>query len=148
MQASTACLALIKECEGFRAKPYLCPAGVPTIGYGSTRYEDGRPVNLSDPSITPAQADTIMRKTLQEYEAAVSRYVTVPLTQNQFDALVDFSYNAGAQNLRTSTLLKLLNLKQYTQAANEFDRWVYAGGKKLPGLIKRRALEKALFLKA
>jgi len=148
MQASNACLDLIKQSEGFRAEPYLCPAGVPTIGYGSTRYADGRPVNLKDPAITKAQADTIMLATLQEYQAAVSRYVTVPLTQNQFDALVDFSYNAGAQNLRTSTLLKLLNQKEYALAANEFERWVYGNGEKLPGLVKRRALEKALFLKA
>ncbi|MEY5098643.1 MAG: hypothetical protein RJA36_1362 [Pseudomonadota bacterium] len=147
MQSSSECLSLVRTCEGFRASPYRCPAGIPTIGYGSTRYADGRPVKLSDPPITTAQADAIMRQTLKEYEAAVNRYVTVPINQNQFDALVDFAYNAGAQNLRNSTLLRLLNQRQYAQAANEFGKWVFAGPQRLPGLVKRRALEKQLFLK-
>jgi len=147
MKASANCLALIKACEGFSAKPYLCPAGVPTIGYGSTRYADGKKVALSDPHITVAQAEEIMRTTLGEYEAAVNRYVGVPLTQNQFDALVDFAYNAGAQNLRTSTLLRMLNAGNYAGAANQFERWVYSGGTKLYGLVKRRKLEADLFLK-
>ena len=90
-------------------------------------------------------ADDIMRATLKEYEEAVSRYVKVPLNQNQFDALVDFAYNAGAQNFRTSTLLKLLNQGDYATVAGEFDKWVYGGGKKLNGLVKRRDLERQLF---
>jgi len=147
MQSSDECLNLVRTCEGFRASPYRCPAGIPTIGYGSTRYADGRAVKLTDPPITTAQADAIMRQTLKEYEAAVNRYVTVPINQNQFDALVDFAYNAGAQNLRNSTLLKLLNQGQYEGAANEFDKWVMGAGQRLPGLVKRRALEKQLFLK-
>lgn len=148
MKVSDECLNLIKECEGFRAEPYLCPANVPTIGYGSTRYADGRAVTLSDAPISETEAVELMKATLTEYETAVTRYVTAPLNQNQFDALVDFAYNLGPQNLKTSTLLKLLNEQQYTEAANEFDRWVHSGGKKLPGLIKRRALEKELFLKS
>ncbi len=148
MKASDNCLALIRECEGFRAAPYRCPAGVPTIGYGSTRYADGRPVAMTDQPITAAQADTIMRATLREYEAAVSRYVAVPLNQGQFDALVDFAYNCGAQNLRTSTLLRKLNAGDYSGASNEFGRWVNGGGKKLPGLVKRRELERRLFVGA
>ena len=145
MLVSDNCFSLIRECEGFSASPYRCPAGVPTIGYGSTRYADGRAVQMSDPAITQDQADDIMRTTLKDYENAVSRYVTVALNQNQFDALVDFAYNAGAQNLRTSTLLKLLNQGDYDGAAGEFDKWVYGGGKKLNGLVKRRALERQLF---
>jgi lysozyme len=125
--------------------PYLCPAGIPTIGYGSTRYADGTPVKLGDPPISQAQADNIMRATLGEYEAAVTRYVTVPINQNQFDALVDFAYNAGAQNLRTSTLLKMLNAGNVAGAKAQFSRWVYGGGKPLTGLVKRRAAEAALF---
>jgi lysozyme len=145
MQATDGCLNLIKASEGFRASPYLCPAGVPTIGYGSTRYADGRSVKLTDKPITEEQAQAIMKVSLKEYESAVSRYVSVPLNQNQFDALVDFAYNAGAQNLRTSTLLKLLNQGVYDKAAGEFGKWVYGGGKKLDGLIVRRRLEKELF---
>jgi lysozyme len=145
MQVSDNCLNIIREFEGFKSKPYLCPAGVPTIGYGSTRYADGTPVKLSDPPITEAKADEIMHATLGQYEDAVNRYVTVPINQNQFDALVDFAYNAGAQNLRTSTLLKLLNQKDYDGAAGQFGAWVYGGGKKLPGLVRRRAAEQRLF---
>jgi lysozyme len=146
MKSSNDCLVLIKSCEGFSAKPYLCPAGVPTIGYGSTRYADGRKVTLNDKSITVEQADEIMRTSLVEYENAVNRYVKVPITQGQFDALVDFAYNAGAQNLRNSTLLKMLNAGDYAGAAKQFERWVYADGKILFGLVKRRKLEAALFL--
>ncbi|NTU59272.1 MAG: lysozyme [Chlorobiaceae bacterium] len=145
MQVSEGCLNLIRKSEGFRAKPYRCPAGIPTIGYGSTRYADGRAVKLTDSPITQEQADDIMRATLGEYEAAVTRYVTVEINQNQFDALVDFAYNAGAQNLKNSTLLKLLNKGQYENAAIEFGKWVYGGGKKLGGLVTRRGLERELF---
>ncbi|NTU52847.1 MAG: lysozyme [Chlorobiaceae bacterium] len=145
MQVSGNCLKIIREFEGFSAKPYRCPAGVLTIGYGSTRYENGTPVKLTDPPITEAKAEEIMRATLGQYEAAVNRYVTVPLNQHQFDALVDFAYNAGAQNLRTSTLLKLLNQKNYTDAANQFGKWIYGGGEKLEGLVRRRASERKLF---
>ncbi len=145
MKASDDCLSLIREFEGFRASPYLCPAGVPTIGYGSTRYATGRPVKMTDQPITMAQADDIMRASLGEYESAVTRYVQVPLHQCQFDALVDFAYNAGTKNLLGSTLLRLLNAGDYPGAAAEFDRWVFGAGKKLPGLVRRRAAERKLF---
>jgi lysozyme len=146
MQVSDGCLNLIRKSEGFKASPYRCPAGIPTIGYGSTRYADGTAVKLTDPPITRQQADDIMRATLKEYEAAVTRYVTVPISQNQFDALVDFAYNAGVQNLKSSTLLKQLNQSQYDKAAAEFEKWVYGGGKKLGGLVTRRGLERELFV--
>lgn len=147
MNVSEKCLALIREFEGFRSKPYLCPAGVPTIGYGSTRYEDGTHVTLKDWPIDQARANAIMRTTLaREYEPAVQRYVKVPLTQGQYDALVDFAYNAGAKNLLQSTLLKKLNAKNYAGASKEFEKWVYGGGKVLPGLVRRRKAEQALFL--
>lgn len=145
MKASERCLDLIRRFEGFRSKPYRCPAGVPTIGYGSTRYADGRPVKLTDAPITQEQADDIMRQTLGEYENAVNRYVTVPLSQNEFDALVDFAYNAGAKNLLNSTLLRKLNAGDRKGAAREFDRWVHANGEVLPGLVKRRMAERNLF---
>jgi GH24 family phage-related lysozyme (muramidase) len=86
-----------------------------------------------------------MQATLGQYEDAVNRYVTASINQNQFDALVDFAYNAGAQNLRTSTLLKRLNQGDYAGAAAQFDVWVNGGGKKLPGLVRRRASERTLF---
>jgi lysozyme len=145
MTSSDNLINLIKESESFRSQPYLCPAGVPTIGYGSTRYADGRAVRMTDPPITEYGAQGIMRAALKEYESAVNRYVSVPLTQCQFDALVDFAYNAGAQNLRTSTLLRKLNSGDYAGAAKEFGKWIYGGGKKLGGLIKRREAEQKLF---
>ena len=145
MKASINCINLIKKFEGFSAKPYLCPAKVVTIGYGSTRDTDGKAITMAHPAITEQQAISLMQSTLVTYEDAVSRYVTAYINQNQFDALVDFAYNAGAQNLRTSTLLKLLNAKDYEGASNEFSKWVYGGGKKLNGLIKRREAERILF---
>ena len=147
MKASDRCIGLIETSEGFSAKPYKCPAGVWTIGLGSTRYEDGTPVKPTDPPITLDRSRQIVAATLaSEYEPAVQRYVQVPLTQGQYDALVDFAYNAGAQNLRTSTLLKKLNAGDYSGASAEFSKWVNGGGKKLPGLVKRREAERQLFL--
>lgn len=146
MKVSDNCLELIRKSESFKARPYRCPAGIPTIGYGSTRYANGRAVRLSDPPITEEVANEILYATLGEYENAVSRYVTVPINQNQFDALVDFAYNAGTQNLRTSTLLKQLNKGNYDKAADEFGKWVYGGGKRLKGLEIRRGLERELFV--
>lgn len=145
MNASDDCLDLIRRFEGFRSMPYLCPAGVPTIGYGSTRYEDGTPVTLNDAAIERARADQIMRATLTSYEDAVRRYVKVPLTQGQYDALTDFAYNAGPKNLQTSTLLRKLNAGDYAGAAEQFGRWVYGGGQVLMGLVRRRTAERALF---
>lgn len=145
MKASEKCLELIRRFEGFRSKPYRCPAAVPTIGYGSTRYADGTPVKLTDAPITQEQADDIMRATLGEYENAVNRYVSVSLNQNEFDALVDFAYNAGAKSLLNSTLLKKLNAGDRKGAAQQFERWVYADGEILGGLVRRRMAERVLF---
>ena len=146
MEASMNAIKLIQDSEGFRAKPYLCPAGVPTIGYGSTIYENGTHVKLSDPEITEERAIEILFDQLKKYENAVNRYVHVPINQNQFDALVDFAYNAGAGNLQRSTLLRKLNTGDYEGASHEFGRWVYGGGKKLNGLVKRREAERLLFV--
>lgn len=147
MKASNELIKMIEspDFEGFSSKPYLCPAGIPTIGYGSTYYEDGTHVKLTDAPITKERAEAILRSELGTYESAVNSFVKVPMTQGQFDALVDFAYNAGTGNLQKSTLLKKLNAKDYKGAAGEFDKWVYGGGKKLGGLVKRRAKERTLF---
>ena len=131
MKTSSKGKAIIKQYEGFRAKPYLCPAKIPTIGYGATYYTDGRKVKLSDPAISEADADKLLDKMLVKYEDAVNRYVQVPMTQNQFDALVSFCYNLGQENLRNSTLLKKVNAKDFKAAADQFLRWNRAGGKVL-----------------
>jgi len=146
MKASINAIKLIQDSEEFMSKPYLCPAGVPTIGYGSTIYENGTRVKLSDPEITEERAVEILFDQLKKYENAVNRYVHVPINQNQFDALVDFAYNAGAGNLQKSTLLRKINAGDYEGASKEFSKWVYGGGKKLNGLVKRRDAERRLFV--
>lgn len=146
MKTSDKGLALIKEFEGFSARPYLCPAGVPTIGYGATYYPDGKRVTMADKSVSEADATAMLRSMLASYEAGVSRYVHVPLTQGQFDALVSFAYNVGLSALKDSTLLRLVNARDYAGAAAQFARWNRAGGKVLPGLTRRREAERVMFL--
>lgn len=142
MEISENGINLIKNFEGCKLNAYKCPAGILTIGYGHT----GADVSAGA-KITQDEAERLLKQDLIIHCNNVSRLVKVPITQNQFDALVSFEYNLGYGNLASSTLLKLLNAKKYSDAANQFERWVYAGGKKLAGLIKRRAAEKALFLK-
>lgn len=146
MKTSDKGLALIKKFEGFSAKPYLCLAGVPTIGYGATYYPDGRRVTMQDRPVTEADATAMLRAMLASYEAGIARYVQVPLTQGQYDALVSFAYNLGLAALKSSTLLRLLNARNYAGAAAQFPRWNRAGGKVLPGLTRRREAERKLFV--
>lgn len=139
MQISKAGLDLIKQFEGLYLKAYRCPAGVPTIGYGHTAG-----VAMGQ-TITQQQADDYLRRDVRQFERAVSRLVRVPLTQGQFDALVSFAFNLGEGALAQSTLLRLLNAGDYAGAAAQFDRWNKAAGRVLPGLVRRRAAERALF---
>ena len=132
--------------EGFESQPYLCPAGIPTIGYGSTRYADGTKVTLNDEPITHDDAIELLYATITPFEDAIHKNVTAPINQNQFDALVSFVYNVGAGNFAKSTLLKKLNKADYQGAGDEFLRWNKAGGKVLNGLTRRRDAERALFL--
>lgn len=134
-------MKLTEEFEGCRLEAYLDVAGVPTIGYGHTKG-----VGMGD-RCTLEQAAKWLREDIAEAEAAVNRLVKVPLTQNQFDALVDFTFNLGAGNLIKSTLLRLLNKGDYKNAAVEFIRWNRAGGFVRAGLTRRRMAEKELFLK-
>lgn len=146
MQISKKGIDLIKQFEGLRLEPYLDVAGIPTIGYGNTYHDNGRRVSLRDEPITAEWAEVLLKETLRRYENAVSRYVQVSISQNQFDALVSFAYNVGNEALRKSTLLLKLNKWLYKEAAAEFDKWVYANGERVQGLVNRRAQEKALFL--
>lgn len=142
MKTSNVGIDLIKSFEGCILKAYKCPAGVWTIGYGHTAgVEEGQ-------KITQAQAEEFLKEDLKRFETYIENLVTVKINQYQFDALVSFCYNVGPQNLKTSTLLKLLNKGYYEEAAEQFDRWVKAGDKKLAGLVKRRAAEKELFLRS
>ncbi len=141
LQISDAGLALIEGFEGFVPDWYFDPVGVRTIGFGWT---GALPDGLVPP-LTEAEGRRLLRETVGAYEAAVRRLVAVPLAQAQFDALVSFTYNLGASNLSSSTLLRLLNEGRPGEAAAEFDKWVLANGAPLPGLVRRRAAERALF---
>ena len=132
-------LDIIKASEGLRLTAYRCPADVWTIGYGHTKG-----VKPGD-KCTVSQADQYLREDCSDAEWAVNAQVTVPINQNQFDALVSFVFNLGGTNLKTSTLLQKLNGADYVGAALEFPRWNKAGSKVLPGLVKRRAAEQTLF---
>lgn len=141
MNISQKGIDLIKNFEGCRLTAYRCPANILTIGYGHT----GSDVVIGQ-NITQEQAEKLLKSDLLVHCNNVSRLVKVPLTQNQFDALVSFEFNVGYGNFASSTMLKLLNQKKYREAAAQFDRWVYANRKVLAGLVKRRAAEKNLFL--
>ncbi|MDP9801934.1 lysozyme [Acinetobacter calcoaceticus] len=131
--------------EGLKLSAYDDGTGVWTIGYGTTRYPNGKRVSEGD-RCSLEQAKTYMQHDLKIFERAVSSSVTVPLKQHQFDALVSLTYNIGVGAFKHSTLLKKLNSGDYKEAANQFDVWVNAGGKRLQGLVNRRAMEKKLFL--
>ncbi len=131
---------LIKRWEGFRDKAYLCPGNVWTIGYGHTKNV------RAGMCISKAQAEELLKEDLKYFENAVRQLSKVELTQGQFDALVSFTFNVGVYAFKKSTLLRLVNQGDFLGAAEQVDRWVYANKKKLPGLVKRRAEEKQLFL--
>lgn len=139
-------LELIKEFEGFRTNAYLCPAKVWTIGYGNTFYGDGRKVKQGD-RITEAEAERLLKITVESFAEQISKVITVPVTDNQFSALVSLAYNIGVGAFARSTLLRLLNQKHYAQSADQFMVWTKAGGRTLEGLRRRRSRERALFLK-
>lgn len=139
-------LNLIKKYEGFRAAPYKCPAGIPTIGYGATYYPDGRKVKLTDKPTTQREADTMLLNMLKHYEQGVDSFTTDKVNQNQFDALVSIAYNIGLQALKGSTLIRKVNLDPNDKTIkNEFMRWTKANGKVLDGLINRRKEEAELY---
>lgn len=132
---------LIKSFEGCRLTAYQDSVGVWTIGYGHTYGV------YAEMTITEQQAEDYLRADLGTSESAVNRLITCAINQNQFDALVSFAFNLGLGNFTSSTLLKKLNTGDITSAANEFEKWVKAGGEVLEGLVRRRAAEKELFLK-
>jgi len=146
MKISQTGLDLIKKFEGFSAKPYLCPAGVPTIGYGATYYTNGTRVTMSDPSISEEWAEQLLSNMAHIYEKGVESLVIPKITQNQFDALVSFAYNVGVTNFRKSTLLRLINKDPNNpEITTQFMKWVRGGGKVINGLIKRRQIESKLY---
>ncbi|MEG9884436.1 MAG: lysozyme [Hyphomicrobiales bacterium] len=145
MHTNRAALDLITRFEGFAPEPYRCPAGVWTIGYGSTRTPDGKRVDEDTPKLDRRQATAWLMTTLKRTESVVDRLIVVPLAENQFGALVSFTYNVGSGNLKASTLRARLNRGDTQGAAAEFPKWRFAKGQVLAGLVRRRAAERALF---
>lgn len=145
MKISKLGLNLVRHFEGMYLRGYKCPANVWTIGYGHTGLVDGKPIH-GNMIITEEKAIELLQQDMTVFENAVKDSVKVPLTQNQFDALVSFAFNVGAGALRNSTLLKLLNQGKYEEVPAQFLRWNKGGGKVLAGLTRRRKAEGHLFV--
>ena len=156
MKVSQKCIQQIKIDEGVRNKPYQCPALLWTVGVGHVIDPHHAKVPFAERKTLPIPAgwdrvlsadeiDDILRKDLARFEAGVLRLIKVPMTQGQFDALVSFSFNVGLGNLQNSTLRMKVNREDYEGAAEQFLVWTKAGGKVLPGLVKRRTHEKEMF---
>ena len=138
---------LIKLYEGLKLDSYQCSAGRWTIGYGSTFYEDGSPVKMGD-KITKERADSLLEKVSDSFAAKVKGLIKSDINENQFSALVSFSFNVGIGNLKSSTLLKKVNANPMDASIrNEFLKWNRASGKVLAGLTRRREAEANLYFK-
>lgn len=138
-------LSIVKHFEGVRTTAYQDSVGVWTIGYGHTSMA-GPPQVYAGQTITMQQAEDILKADLALFEKGVQAAITSPTNSDQFSAMVSFAFNVGLSALRDSTLLKKHNSRDYSGAADEFLRWVYAGSQKLPGLERRRKAERALYL--
>lgn len=137
--------ALARRFEGFYPSPYLCPAGVATVGFGATHYEDGTPVTLSDPPITRERADAMLLAMIRsQYLPAVRKLCPNADTPERLAALTDFAYNLGAGSLRHSTLRRRANAGRWQDVPAELRKWVKGGGKVLRGLVARREAEISL----
>ena len=138
-------IPIIKRFEGLKLKAYFCPAGLPTIGYGSTWYENGSKVKMGD-VITIDRADRLLLFTVAEFEKQVDTLVTSAINANQLGALTSFAFNVGIGNFRKSTLLRLVNDNPNNPAIRtEFQKWVRANGQVLKGLVTRRQAEADLY---
>ena len=137
---------LITEFEGFSSKPYLCPAKIPTIGFGSTYYPDGTRVTLLDKEINKQQAIEMFKTIADKFASKVSKLVNTPLTQNQFNACVSLAYNIGIANFMNSTLLKLVNKNHNDILIGlEFKKWNKVNKKEVIGLTRRRNYEADIY---
>lgn len=137
---------LITEFEGFSAKPYLCSAKIPTIGYGNTYYPDGKRVTMLDKEITRMQAFEMFKFIADKFASTVSKLVKTPLNQNQFNALVSLAYNIGTGNFASSTLLKKVNINHNDRSIElEFKKWNKVNKKEVAGLTRRRNYEANIY---
>lgn len=148
MTISNKGLELIQEFEGFSSVAYLCPAKIPTIGYGNTFWEDGRKVRLGE-QISKTKALELLESVVNKYFAQkIFPLIKVEVNQNQFDAMTSLAYNIGVGNFAKSTLLKKVNQGDFIGAGEEFLKWDKSNGQRLFGLTRRRQREKELFLRA
>ena len=136
-------LDLIKRFEGFSPTIYICPAGYPTIGYGHVVLAHEQDQFVA--GITPDQATELLRKDVRIAERAVLRLISVPLTDGQFDALVSFTFNLGAGALQRSTLRRKVSRGEHESVPAELMKWVWAAGKRMPGLVRRRKAETSVY---
>jgi len=146
MKLNNAGYLLITEFEGYSAKPYLCSAKVPTIGYGNTYYSNGKRVTLLDKETTKVQAFEMFKTIADRFASKVSNLVKTPLNQNQFNACVSLAYNIGMANFMNSTLLKLVNKNHNDILIGlEFKKWNKVNKKEVAGLTKRRKYESDIY---
>jgi lysozyme len=145
MRLNSAGIKLLHDFEGLRLTSYLCPAGVWTIGYGNTFYEDGTPVR-SGQTITKERAEQLFLLVANRFASDVQNLLRRTLNENQFSAIVSFAYNVGIGNLRKSTLLRKVNANpRDTTIRTEFLKWNKASGRELAGLTRRRQAEAVLY---
>ena len=134
-------ISLITHYEGFSATPYICAGGWPTIGYG---HVIGAGEHFPEP-IDEQQAEALLKRDVRVAERAVARLIAAPLAQHQFDALVSFTFNLGAGALQRSTLRQKVNREEHDDVPKELMKWVFAGGRRVKGLVKRRAAEAEMY---
>lgn len=148
MAVSPHFIALAKRYEGLRLAPYLCQAGVPTIGWGSTVYPSGVRVKMTDPPITTEEADNILQVTAAGFQAEVLRVSPSLALQAEpvIGAVADFAYNLGTARYRASTYRRCVEARNWNEARKQLRLWVIGGGKRLPGLVARRSDEERLLV--
>jgi lysozyme len=143
MRISKPGIDFIKVYEAFRGRPYICPAGYLTTGYGHVIRKDE---TVKDPMTEP-EAEALLQHDLIPREVAVNKAVTVPITQTMYDPVVSFVFNVGEGAFSASTLRRKINSGEWIEAADEFPKWCYGGGRKPKGLLTRRLLERKIFLR-
>jgi lysozyme len=146
MRVNDKALEIIKAFEGFSSVPYLDPIGIATIGFGSIWDINGDRITMRHVPINNDEATELLRKEVHHVEAAIKKLISAELTENMFSAIGSLTYNIGTGNLQRSTLRIKINRGKYLDAADEFPKWRRAGGKILKGLVRRRAVERTLFL--
>lgn len=146
MKLSANGFKLLGELEGIVLRPYRDSVGIPTIGIGSTYYEDGTKVKMSDKAITKERAIQLAKNVVKSFEAQVNKSILLPMVQNQFDAMVLLCYNIGKSGFARSSVVRNFNAGNIQKAADSFLLWNKAGGKVVKGLVNRRNIERTLFL--